>query len=65
MANYTKVPCAECGKMVEIPFTSKGKPQYCDKFCEARYRIKSKRNGRVVSTARPRRSPRRCRGCGG
>ncbi len=62
-----KVPCAYCGKIVDISFANSGQPQYCDKFCRAKGRVTARRNGNpsIKTTSNPRRAKiRRCGGCG-
>lgn len=64
MAGSYKVPCSECGKLVSISTNESSKNTYCDKFCEAKSRIKTIRGkNKKTTTLIPSKPKRKC--CGG
>ena len=65
-----KVPCSQCGKMIEIHESQKGHKNYCDKFCRSRAQLESNRNTRSTTTRKKKTKSRtsvrrRCGSCGG
>ena len=45
-----KVPCKQCGSMVNIPEYEKESNQYCDKFCKSRHTMNQRRLSQKTKT---------------